>query len=333
MSMSDWRVADFHCDALSKILMQPALSFENAPQLDVNLQRLKEGNVGLQAFAIYLPEVLGRGKFEHVMGQLEIYRRRVERSQERPGGTQTLLWREQVAQVGQTGGPWGLITLEGVDGLEGNLFYLELCYQMGVRIIGLTWNYANWAADGVMEKRGAGLTEKGKELVRQCNEIGMLLDVSHLTEKGFWELADLSKRPFIASHSNSYSVCPHVRNLKDDQIQAIIAREGRIGLTFVPWFVKQEGEVCIEDLLPHIEEICSLGGQHHLMMGSDFDGISTYIQRLEHSGHYPRLTEILLKHYDEHLVRGWLWGNAMSYLGEHLPESNPKMQMKGNSMK
>lgn len=187
MSMSDWRVADFHCDALSKILMQPAFSFEDAPQLDVNLQRLKEGRVGLQAFAIYLPEVLGRGKFEHVMGQLEIYRRRVERSQERPGGTQTLLWREQVAQVGQTEGPWGLITLEGVDGLEGNLFYLELCYQMGVRIIGLTWNYANWAADGVMEKRGAGLTEKGKELVRQCNEMGMLLDVSHLTEKGFWE--------------------------------------------------------------------------------------------------------------------------------------------------
>lgn len=152
--MSDWRVADFHCDALSKILMQPALSFEDAPELDVNLQRLKEGKVGLQAFAIYLPEVLGRGKFEHVMGQLEIYRSRVERSQGRPSGTQTLLWREQVAQVEQTEGPWGLITLEGVDGLEGNLFYLELCYQMGVRIIGLTWNYANWAADGVMEKRG-----------------------------------------------------------------------------------------------------------------------------------------------------------------------------------
>lgn len=64
----------------------------------------------------------------------------------------------------------------------------------------------------------------------------------------------------------------------------------------------------IEDLLPHIEQICSQGGQNHLMMGSDFDGISTYIQRLEHSGHYPRLTELLLKHYDEHLVRGWLWG-------------------------
>ncbi|NMI02439.1 membrane dipeptidase [Paenibacillus sp. SZ31] len=325
MSLSDWRVADLHCDALSKILMQPALSFEDAPQLDVNLQRLKDGKVGLQAFAIYLPEVLGSGKFEHVMGQLEIYRKRVERSQKLPDGTQTLLWREQVAQVGQIEGPWGLITLEGVDGLEGNLFYLELCYQMGVRIVGLTWNYSNWAADGIMEKRGAGLTEKGKELVRRCNEIGMLLDVSHLTEKGFWELTDLSERPFIASHSNSYTVCPHVRNLKDDQIQAIIAREGRIGLTFVPWFVKQEGEVHIEDLLPHIEQICSLGGQHHLMMGSDFDGISSYIEGLEHAGHYPRLTEILLKHYDEQLVRGWLWGHAMSYLGEHLPESNPQM--------
>ncbi|WP_440118894.1 dipeptidase [Paenibacillus sp. QZ-Y1] len=323
--MHNWRVADFHCDVLSKMLMQPALVFEHASQLDVNLERMREGGVGLQAFAIYLPEVLGRGKFEHVMGQLEIYRKRVGITKERPKGTQTLLWREEVIQVGQKGSPWGLLTLEGVDGLEGNLFYLELCYQMGVRIVGITWNYANWAADGVMEKRGAGLTEKGRELVRLCNQIGMLLDVSHLTENGFWELADLSERPFIASHSNSYTICPHVRNLKDDQIRAIIAREGRIGLTFVPWFVKPEGEVRMEDLLPHIEQICSLGGERHLMMGSDFDGIPTYIQGLEHAGHYPRLMDTLLKHYDEHWVRGWLWGNAMSYLGENLPRKNLKM--------
>ncbi|MGF9695640.1 dipeptidase [Paenibacillus sp. MABNR03] len=322
--MAEWRVADYHCDALSKMLMQPALSFEDDSALDVNLQRIKEGNVGLQAFAIYLPEVLGKGKFEHIVGQLEVYRKRVERSSGRPSGTHTLLWREQVAQIGQTANPWGLLTLEGVDGLEGNLFYLELCYQMGVRVVGLTWNYANWAADGVLEKRGAGLTERGRELVHLCNRIGMLLDVSHLTEKGFWELAELSERPFIASHSNSYSVCPNVRNLKDDQIRAIIARDGRIGLTFVPWFVKQEGEVRIEHLLPHIEQVCSLGGEHHLMMGSDFDGIPTYIQGLEHPGQYPKLIETLLKHYDEKLVRGWMWNNAMNYLRKNLPEGNLK---------
>lgn len=320
--MTKWNVADFHCDALSKMLMQSELSFEDGAALDVNLERMMQGNVALQAFAIYLPEVLGRGKFEHVVGQLEVYRTRVEKSPERLGGVNQLLWREQVGEVGQTSNPWGLLTLEGVDGLEGNMFYLELCYQMGVRIVGLTWNYANWAADGVLEKRGAGLTKRGRELVRLCNRIGMLLDVSHLTEKGFWELAELSERPFIASHSNSYTVCPNVRNLKDDQIRAIIAREGRIGLTFVPWFVKQEGEVRIEHLLPHIEQICSLGGEQHLMMGSDFDGIPTYIQDLEHTGQYPRLIETLLQHYDEKLVRGWLLDNAMSYLGKHLPEGN-----------
>ncbi|PZT57271.1 dipeptidase [Paenibacillus silvae] len=325
MSRTNWRIADFHCDALSKLLMKPELSFETASELDVNLQRMQEGGVNLQAFAIYLPEVLGRGKFEHVMGQLDLYRKKVDYSAERSSGVQTLLWREQAVQIqrGSESKPWGLITLEGVDGLEGNLFYLELCFQMGVRIVGLTWNHANWAADGIMEKRGAGLTAKGRELVHLCNRTGMLLDVSHLSEKGFWELADLSERPFIASHSNSYSVCSHVRNLKDDQIQAIIAREGRIGLTFVPWFVREEEEVRIEDLLPHIEHICSLGGAHHLMMGSDFDGISVKIQGLENAGCYPKLIEALLKHYDEALVHGWLWGNAMRYLGEHLPERRP----------
>lgn len=319
--MREWRVADFHCDALSKMLLKPELSFRNASELDVNVQRMEEGGVGLQAFAIYLPEVLGRGKFEHVMGQLELYRNRVHGNDGQGQGIQTLLWREQVADVRKLENPWGLLTLEGVDGLEGNLFYLQLCYEMGIRIVGLTWNYANWAADGVMERRGAGLTEKGKALVGRCNQIGMLLDVSHLTEKGFWELTELSERPFIASHSNSYEVCPHVRNLKDDQIRAIVARNGRVGLTFVPWFVKQADEVHMEDLLPHIERICTLGGARHLMMGSDFDGISTYIQGLEHTGKYPQWIEVLLKHYDEHVVRGWMWDNAINFLHEQLPSA------------
>lgn len=319
--MREWRVADFHCDALSKMLLKPELSFRNASELDVNVQRMEEGGVGLQAFAIYLPEVLGRGKFEHVMGQLELYRNRVHGNDGQGRGIQTLLWREQIADVRKLENPWGLLTLEGVDGLEGNLFYLQLCYEMGIRIVGLTWNYANWAADGVMEQRGAGLTEKGKALVGRCNEIGMLLDVSHLTEKGFWELTELSERSFIASHSNSYEVCPHVRNLKDDQIRAIVARNGRVGLTFVPWFVKQADKVHMEDLLPHIERICTLGGAQHLMMGSDFDGISTYIHGLEHSGKYPQWIEVLLKHYDEHVVRGWMWDNAINYLHEQLPSA------------
>ncbi|MCG7376850.1 dipeptidase [Paenibacillus sp. ACRSA] len=321
--MKKWLIADYHCDVLSKMLTQPGICFLDAPELDVNWQRLQAGNIGLQAFAVYLPEVLGRGKFEHVMSQLEIYRTKVERNNERAEGTQTLLWREQLTQEAGQPHPWGLLTLEGVDGLEGNLFYLEICYRMGVRIVGITWNYANWAADGIMEQRGAGLTEKGRQLVQRCNQIGMLLDVSHLSEKGFWELADLSERPFIASHSNSFTVCPNVRNLKDDQIRAIITRDGRIGLTFVPWFVKQEGDVKIEHLLPHIEQICSLGGQHHLMLGSDFDGIPTYIEQLEHAGHYPNLINTLCKHYDESLVRGWIWGNGMSYLSKNLPEIEP----------
>lgn len=321
--MKEWLIADYHCDVLSKMLTQPGISFQDAPELDVNWERMKDGHIGLQAFAVYLPEVLGRGKFEHVMSQLEIYRTKVERNNERPEGTQTLLWRDQLTQKTGQPHPWALLTLEGVDGLEGNLFYLEICYRMGVRIVGITWNYANWAADGIMEQRGAGLTEKGRQLIQRCNQIGMLLDVSHLSEKGFWELADLSERPFIASHSNSYTVCPNVRNLKDDQIRAIITRDGRIGLTFVPWFVKQEDDVKIEHLLPHIEQICSLGGQHHLMLGSDFDGIPTYIEQLEHAGHYPNLINTLCKHYDESLVRGWIWGNGVSYLSKNLPEIEP----------
>lgn len=102
-----------------------------------------------------------------------------------------------------------------------------------MRFLGITWNYANWAADGVLEQRNGGFTEKGRMLIEWCNDSGMLLDVSHLSQAGFWELADLSTRPFIASHSNAAAICGHVRNLNDEQIKALIAMDGRMGLTFI----------------------------------------------------------------------------------------------------
>jgi len=322
-------VIDFHCDVLSKMREDHGLSFKDGAQLDVTYDRMLEGEVMLQCFAMYLPESWGIPRYEFILDQIDAFKTRVMRTGE---GVRWLKWKEDAEELGQTIGtaasgrsrhlPWGLLSVEGADGFEGNLYYVRMCYELGVRFLGITWNYANWAADGVLEQRNGGFTEKGKKLIELANETGLLLDVSHLSETGFWELAERTARPFIASHSNAKSVCAHPRNLNDDQIRAIIAMNGRIGLTFVPWFVRDGGEGAVkpEELLRHIEHICALGGDDHLMLGSDFDGIDSWIEGLEHPGKYPAFAELLSRHFPEASVRKWFSGNALSFLTSHLPE-------------
>ncbi|MBD7967296.1 dipeptidase [Paenibacillus gallinarum] len=322
----DIPVVDMHCDVLYKMQLEPSLEFLNDSKLDVTISRLQEGKVALQTFAIYLSERLGTPRFEHVYKQLEIYDSLIEQKSYTEG-LRPLRWKQDAEELRnfiyqeewkQRNQIWSLLSLEGVDGLEGNLSYLDLIYEKGVRFIGVTWNYANWAADGILEERNGGFTNKGKALIKKCNDIGLIIDVSHLSEAGFWELTDMSEQPVIASHSNVKSICPNPRNLTDNQIRAIITLNGRIGMTFVPWFVKKEGKVTKADLLKHIDHVCALGGADHIMFGSDFDGIPQWIEGLEHPGKYPDLVELLQKHYPETLVRQFMYDNMLSFLCENL---------------
>lgn len=316
-----YNVIDLHCDALIKMQLNSKIDFNQSDQLDVSIERMKQGNVALQCFAIYLSERLGRPKIQHIYDQIDIFHQKIVSKGVIPVyAVEDLEDLECSRQVG------GLLSLEGADGLEGDLDYLKVCYERGVRLLGLTWNYANWAADGIMEPRGGGFTLLGLKLVKACHSLGIILDVSHLSERGFWELAELADhagQPFIASHSNAYSICSHTRNLRDNQIEEIVRQGGRIGITFVPWFVKSSNPVHSLDLLPHIEHICSLGGEQNIMFGSDFDGIETHIDGLKHAGDYAVWVETLLKHYPEPLVKGWIYENAAGFLRKRLP-SNKK---------
>jgi membrane dipeptidase len=145
------------------------------------------------------------------------------------------------------------------------------------------------------------------------------VDVSHLSERAFWDVADLASRTIIASHSNAKALLNHPRNLTDEQIKAILALQGLIGVTYVPWFVAEGEQVTIDHVLRHIEHICELGGEQHLMLGSDFDGIDKYVSGLTHPGEVYRLREALLKRYTEQQTKQFLSGNALSFLAAHLP--------------
>lgn len=305
-------IIDGHCDAISKLLKNQHADFYDSTVLDVTLPRLQASNVKLQCFAIYIPSSndFTASGFQSILMSVDLYERRILTD---PHMTPIHNQSDMASLL--TGSKIGaLLTLEGVDGLAGNLLYLRILHRLGLRAIGLTWNHANWAADGVGEPRGGGLTLLGKQLVKECEKLGILIDVSHLSEAGFWDVAAIANTPFYASHSNVYDICQHPRNLKKDQIIEIIRVGGCIGLTFVPHFVSMNKPVVIVDLLKHIDYICECGGAEHLTFGSDFDGMDEWIEGLEHPGHYLNLQNILLRHYNETDVENWLYKNWYRYL-------------------
>lgn len=151
---------------------------------------------------------------------------------------------------------------------------LEKLYALGVRLITLTWNFPNSIGyPNVNGYTDQGLTKFGKEVVEYMNTSGMIVDVSHLSDAGFWDVANMSKKPFIASHSNARSIVNHSRNLTDEMIKAIANSGGVIGINFCPSFINQEGISTIDMIVEHMLHIINQGGIDVMAIGTDFDGI------------------------------------------------------------
>ncbi|MCB0202782.1 MAG: membrane dipeptidase, partial [Anaerolineae bacterium] len=161
----------------------------------------------------------------------------------------------------------------------------------GVRNLGLTWNFRNDTADGVMEGPNArGLSEFGVRVVEECNRLGIIIDVSHLAAAGVRDVLQVSQQPVIASHSNARALFDHYRNLTDSQIAGIVAGGGLIGVTFVNAFLhRPAGEATIEHVLDQIDYLVRTAGPDHVTIGSDFDG-ATMPAGLEDATRYPALT-------------------------------------------
>ena len=309
--------ADLHCDVLAKLLTGEAAAFggPGSDGLDVTHESLVEAGACLQTFAVWLPKRMPQ-TFLSVAAAVDAFHRHVL---SRPN-MKLVRTREDLAACGP-GRPGALLALEGAEGLEGSFAALRLLHRLGLRMLALTWNDANWAADGVMEPRGGGLTRAGRELVRACNELGIIVDVSHLSERAFWETLEASGRPVVASHSNARSVCGHPRNLSDDQIRAIIDADGLIGLTFVPWFVRDGETDGPEDLIPHIEKVLELGGEKHLALGSDYDGIDRHIPGLDGPRGTAAFLDMLAGRYGEETAESIARGNAFRFLSNQLPSA------------
>ena len=173
---------------------------------------------------------------------------------------------------------------------------LDIIYQLGVRALGLTWNQRNALADGVGEEgTQSRLTNFGQEVVLRMNELGMLIDVSHLNEPGFWHVLDLSRDPIVATHSCAKALCNHPRNLTDQQLRALAKHKGVVGVNFYPRFLRETGPATREDVVRHICHIAEVAGVETVGLGSDFDGITEVPKGLEHVGDYSYLIDDLTK--------------------------------------
>jgi membrane dipeptidase len=175
-----------------------------------------------------------------------------------------------------------ILTVEGGSALAGKLENVDRLYELGVRMMGLTWNATNEIAGGA--DTDEGFTPFGREVVQRMEQLGMAVDVSHLSDRAFWELCEFAEKPFLASHSNSRAVCCHRRNLTDDMFREIVRRGGIVGLNYSVNFLKDGGVgASFDDLLRHTYHFLELGGGETLSLGSDFDGtdIPTEFDRLD----------------------------------------------------
>jgi membrane dipeptidase len=172
--------------------------------------------------------------------------------------------------------------LEGAEPLAPDLSDLEPWYARGLRSIGLVWSRPNAFAEGVPFRfpsspdTGPGLTPAGRKLVHACNELGIVVDLSHLNEAGFWDVARISTKPLVVTHSNAHALCPSTRNLTDAQLDAIGSSGGVVGVNFAVSFLREDGgQVAgtpLEEIIRHVEYIASRVSIDHVAFGSDFDG-------------------------------------------------------------
>src|SRR5579875_940812 len=174
-----------------------------------------------------------------------------------------------------------ILHFEGADPISEDLRELRWYYEAGLRSLGIVWSRPTVFGHGVPLRRGEepsrqGLTPAGKLLVEECNRLGIVVDVSHLNEAGFWDVVAVSKKPFIASHSDAYAIAPHPRNLTDEQIRAIAHADGAIGINLANSFVRpdcsRDPSTTIERVVAHIDHIVQLVGDRHVAIGTDFDG-------------------------------------------------------------
>jgi membrane dipeptidase len=268
-------ICDTHADTL--YALQDRTRNPGTP-LDVTAERLTAGgknDIRVQALALWTgPEAL-KGKD---VGLIDREMQALEQLQQH--GFHQIRTLEEA----QPGKPNILLTIEGGEAFESGPQTVDAFALWGVRLAAIVWNHENVFAYPAVGKNERGLTSLGQKLVAHMNRQHMGVDVSHLNPAGVRDALNVSKNPILASHSCCRALCDHPRNLTDEQLKAIFAMGGYVGINFFPLFLSPDNKATVDTVIDHIDHMAQLGGAKHIGIGSDFDGIETHPAGLEHAG-------------------------------------------------
>lgn len=308
----------------------------------LDLPRAREGGFGGGFFAVFVPPSVTPPEPETIDKDVPLppaieqdYALRMamsvtallfELEREAKGQLKVVRSADELTACLQTGVMAAILHFEGVEAIDPDLEALEVFYQAGLRSLGPVWSRPNAFGEGVPFRfphspdTGPGLTDAGKALVRACNRLGIMIDLSHLNERGFWDVAALTNAPLVATHSNAHALCPSTRNLTDKQLDAIKESDGMVGVNFGVYFLREDGakdvNTPIGDIVRHVDYLVGRLGIDRVGFGSDFDG-ATIPEAIGDATGLPGLLDALrAAGYDEASLRKLAHENWVRVLGK-----------------
>lgn len=305
------RLFDLHCDTLYELYQNKLSITQN--NLHVDLQKGKRFSPWYQVFAVWIPEDKRGEEASAFFLQVLAYAKQQERQNQQQI---TFVKTKAEAQRAVNDGKCvGILAIEGGSVLNGNPASVKQLANLGVKVITLTWNGSNELANGCFSKNIGGLTPIGKQVVCEMYRCGIMPDVSHLNESGFWDVAALSDKPFIATHSVSAAIHAHPRNLDNRQFVEIRDRGGVVGINFC---ADQLGCLDFETVYCHLSHFCDLGGENTVALGTDFDGTVlpppwNSMQIIEDLAEY-----LSKKGFSNTMLDKFFFKNALEFFEKHL---------------
>ena len=308
---------DLHCDTILRLMEAGDHFGLYSNPFSVDIEKLRESQAQAQFFALFVNKAKTSDPLARALAMADRFHYELAQNQQDialAGNYAELLQNRSEGKIS------AFLTIEEGGVFKGELDNIEKFYHLGVRLITLTWNYPNEIGypNSLPECREQGLTPFGQDVVAKMNRLGMLVDVSHLSDKGFYEVAALSAKPFVASHSNARTLAEHPRNLTDDMIKLLADKGGIMGLNFEKSFLGEAPVSRVDDMVLHIEHIRKVGGIEVIAIGSDFDGISPELE-IAHAGEMNKLINALTKRgFKQDEVEKICWGNALRIIKETL---------------
>lgn len=280
---------DLHCDTASKIYYNK-LNFEN-DICKVNIDKLKRGESLAQVFAFFIDQDITKSPYEEFIKLYNNFKSEISNYDNEIKIITNLNELEECKKNNKIG---AFLSIEEGEVIQGESKKLREVYEMGIRILTITWNYPNTLGypNANYKYKNNGLTARGIEIIKEAEELGIILDVSHLSDEGFYDLVRFSKKPFIASHSNAREVTNHPRNLTDEMIKLLSNNGGVMGINFCSDFLGTEKISSLEEIITHIKHIKNIGGIDVIALGSDFDGIKNEVE-IENCSEFNKLYKYL----------------------------------------